>query len=55
MILGALVQNLIFQDGAASHLGFWPLAKNARIFGRDMGANFFYKTSIENKSIVKPY
>ena len=55
MILGALVQNLIFQDGAASHLGFGPLAKNAGIFGRDMGANFFYKRSIEVKSIVKPY
>ena len=52
MIIGALVQNLIFQDGAASHLGFWPLAKNAGIFGSDMGAKFFF---IEVKSIVKPY
>ena len=43
MILGALVQNLIFQDGAAGQLGFGPLAKNAGIFERDMGAKFFIK------------
>jgi hypothetical protein len=43
MILGALVQKLIFQDGAGGHLGFGPLAKNAGIFGRDMGANFLIK------------
>ena len=41
MILVTLVQNIIFQDGATSHLGFGPLAKNAGIFGRDMGAKFF--------------
>ena len=41
MILGALVQKLIFQDGASGHVGFVPLAKNVRIFGRDMGATFF--------------
>ena len=40
MILVALVQNLIFQD--ASHLGFGLLAKNAEIFGRDMGAKIFF-------------
>ena len=40
-IIGALVQNLIFQNGAGGHLGFWPLAKNAGIFARDMGANLF--------------
>ena len=43
MIIGALVQNLIFQNGAGGHLGFWPLAKNAGIFARDMGANLFLK------------
>jgi hypothetical protein len=43
MILGALVQKLIFQDGAGDHLGFGHLAKNAGIFGRDLGAKFFLK------------
>jgi hypothetical protein len=43
MIIGALVQNLIFQNGAGGHLGFWPLATNAGIFARDMGAYFFLK------------
>ena len=43
MILGALVQNFIFQDGGASHVGFGSLAKNAGNFGRDMGAKFFIK------------
>ena len=38
MILGALVQKLIFQDGASGHLGFGPLVKNAGILGRDTGA-----------------
>ena len=43
MIIGALAQNLIFLNGAGGHLGFWPLAKNARIFARDMEAKFFLK------------
>ena len=43
MILGALVQKLIFKDDAGGHLGFGPLAKNAGIFGRDLGAKFFIK------------
>ena len=43
MILGALVQKLIFQDGAGGHLGFGPLVKNAGIFERDLGANSFIK------------
>ena len=41
MIIGALVQNLIFQNGGSGHFGFWPLAKNAGIFARDMQAKFF--------------
>ena len=41
MIIGALVQNLIFQNGGGGHFGFWPLAKNAGIFARDIKANFF--------------
>ena len=32
MILDGLVQKVIFQDGAGGHLGFGPLAENARIF-----------------------
>ena len=43
MIIGALVQNLIFQNGGGGHFGFWLLAKYAGIFARDMGANFFLK------------
>jgi hypothetical protein len=38
MILGALVQKLIFQDGASGHLGS-TLAKNVGIFLRDLGLN----------------
>ena len=38
MIIGDLVQNLIFQNGDGGHFVFWPLAKNAGIFARDMGA-----------------
>ena len=30
MILGALVQKLIFQDGAGGHFGFGPLEKIAQ-------------------------
>ena len=41
VIRGALVQKLIFRDGANGHFGFGPLAENARIFGRDPGANSF--------------
>ena len=52
MILGDLVQKLIFQDGARGHLGFGTLVKNAGIFGRDTGAICFYKRSIEVKSII---
>ena len=43
MILGDLVQKLIFQNGASGHFGFCPLAKYAGIFGRDLGAIFFVK------------
>ena len=42
-VIGALVQNLIFQNGVVGHLWFWPLEKIARIFGRDMKAKFFIK------------
>jgi len=43
MILGALVENLIFQDHKVGHFGFWPLEKIASIFRRDMEAKFFLK------------
>ena len=52
-ILDALVQKLIFQNGAGGHFGFCPLAKTAGIFARGRVSNFFYKRSIEVKSIVK--
>ena len=32
LILGALVQTLIFKDGAGGHFGFGPLAKKCRHF-----------------------
>ena len=32
MIFGALVQRLIFRDGASGHFGFGPRAENASIF-----------------------
>ena len=32
VIFGALVQKLIFLDGASGHFGFDPLAENASIF-----------------------
>ena len=38
VILGALVKNLTFRDGASGHFGFGPPAKNANIFERDRGA-----------------
>ena len=41
MIIGTLVKISIFQNGAGGHLEFWPLAKNAGIFARDMGLIFF--------------
>ena len=43
MIIGALVKNKKFQNGVGGHLGFWPLAKNAGILARDIGANLFLK------------
>ena len=43
LIPGALVQMLIFQDGAGGHFGFGPLAKNAGIFARGRVSNFFIK------------
>ena len=42
-VLGALVQNLIFQNGVGGHFWFCPLEKIARIFGRDMEATFLIK------------
>ena len=42
-VIGALVQNLIFQNGVGGHLWFWPVEKIAGIFGRDMEAKFFIK------------
>ena len=43
LIVGALVQKLIFQDSAGGHFGFGPLAKNAGKFSRDRDSNFFLK------------
>ena len=43
LIVGALVQKVIFQDGAGGHLGFGPLVKNAGILGRSRGAKLFIK------------
>ena len=43
MILGHLDQMLIFRDGAGRHFEFGPLAKNAGIFARDLGAKSFIK------------
>ena len=43
MILGHLVQKLIFRDGAGRHSEFGPLVKNAGIFASDMGAKSFIK------------
>ena len=43
MNLCVLVQKYIFQVGDSGHLGFAPLAKNAWIFRRYMGALFLQK------------
>ena len=43
MIPGHLGQKFIFSDGAGRHFEFGPLAKNAGIFARDMGAKSFIK------------
>ena len=43
MILGHLDQKLLFSDGTGCHFEFGPLAKNARIFARGMGAKSFKK------------
>ena len=43
MILGHSDQKLIFRDGAGRHFEFGCLAKNAGIFGRDLGAKSFLK------------
>ena len=43
MILGHLVQKFIFRDGAGRHFEFCPLAQNAGIFARDLGAKSFLK------------
>ena len=42
-VIGALIQNLIFQNGVGGHFWFWPLEKIAGIFGRDMEAKFLIK------------
>ena len=41
MILGHLGQKLIFSDGTGRYFEFGPLAKNAGIFARCMGAKSF--------------
>ena len=43
MILGHLDQKFIVRDGAGRHFEFGPLAKNAGIFARDLGAKSFIK------------
>ena len=43
MILGHSDQKLYFRYGAGRHFAFGSLAKNAGIFGRDMGAKSFLK------------
>ena len=43
MILGHPHQKLIFSGGAVRHFEFGPLAKNAGIFARDVGAQSFIK------------
>ena len=47
------MSKVIFSYDAGGHFGFTPLEKNAGIFARDMGANFFPKRFKEVKSIVK--
>ena len=41
LTLGALVQKLIFLDGAGGHFGFGPLAKKPGIFARGLVSQFF--------------
>ena len=43
MILGHLGQKLFFSYGAGRHFEFGPVAKNAKIFTRDLGAKSFIK------------
>ena len=43
MILGHSDQKLFFWDDAERHFEFGSLAKNAGIFGRDLGAKSFLK------------
>ena len=38
-----ICQKLFFHDGAGGHVGFTPLEKNAGIFVRDTGAQYFLK------------
>jgi len=38
---GALVQTLIFRDGASGHFGFGSLVENVSILKRDRGLNIF--------------
>ena len=42
LILGALVQKLIFQHGAGGHFRFGPLAKKCRHFCEGPGPRFTY-------------
>ena len=41
LIVAALVQKLIFQNGASGHFAFGPLAKNAGIFARGRVSKYF--------------
>ena len=52
MILAALVQTVIFQDGAIGHLDL-ALWRKMLEFLEGSGGTIFYKGSIEVKSIVK--
>ena len=51
LILGGLVQKLIFQDGGGGHFGFGPLAKKPGTFARDLGAKFFLNGSKKSNQL----
>ncbi len=55
MSVSALVPKSIFQDGAGGHLGFCPLAKNAGLFARGLGANFFTKVPYKSNQSSKHF
>jgi len=46
-IFGALVQTLIFRDGASGHFGFGPLAEHASISQRDFYFKMVHRSEIK--------